>query len=340
MSDVDLAETDPTIEQLKATSAAELAVLSDIQATLDLREREVEITPEEPIDFTDVAVVRGIVRAEECKDSRKVIGRERDDSIRDLLSVYRGTSDVDENDLNPQRLRQVRALRQRAADKIYEYTAPTIEGICRKYGSRYDIAKSGAMLGFVKAMERFDTEHGEMFLTYAIQTIRGEILHALRDETVKTHTYSRTDVEKLKLVEGIQADGIADKRAYTVANTNAQEVRILKVTVEDAALRHLDPSIEIPNSSNGNHGDIESEALQTVIIDEIAQRAGDMNWSDKELSVLYHYFGLAQTEDGGFGMIPEFERGSQTQISAQTGVSQSYISRLIKQISKRLKSAY
>lgn len=55
--------------------------------------------------------------------------------------------------------------------------------ISRQCPEPYEDLEQCGSLGLISAIERFDTAHGHAFSSFAIPSIRGEILHFLRDHT-------------------------------------------------------------------------------------------------------------------------------------------------------------
>ena len=82
-------------------------------------------------------------------------------------------------------LRAAQAGDREAAGRLVEQNAGLIWSVARRYFGRGadpdDLYQLGCM-GFLKALEGFDTDYGTKFSTYAVPKIAGEIRRFLRDD--------------------------------------------------------------------------------------------------------------------------------------------------------------
>src|SRR3954452_22000154 len=72
-----------------------------------------------------------------------------------------------------------------ARDAAVESLIPLVASLCRRYEGRaeWDDLMQVATLGLVKAIERFDPDHGYAISSFAVPTILGELRRYFRDRT-------------------------------------------------------------------------------------------------------------------------------------------------------------
>jgi len=74
---------------------------------------------------------------------------------------------------------------EQTLNALIEGYEPLCAAIARRFmnrGAEYEDLKQVALMGLLKAIERFNCERGLQFITYATPTIAGEIRHYLRDK--------------------------------------------------------------------------------------------------------------------------------------------------------------
>ncbi|GGK32769.1 SigB/SigF/SigG family RNA polymerase sigma factor [Nocardia camponoti] len=78
--------------------------------------------------------------------------------------------------------------------EVIERCLPLADHIARKFagrGEQFDDLEQTARVGLVLAVDRFDTERGHTFLSFAIPTIMGEVRRHFRDRTWAVHVPRR-----------------------------------------------------------------------------------------------------------------------------------------------------
>jgi RNA polymerase sigma-B factor len=134
------------------------------------------------------------------------------------------------------RLRSLSADDSRREDirtELVRMHLPVARGIARRY-VHYDEpledVQQAAMLGLVKAINRFDPARGERFLAYAGPTMVGEVKRHFRDRTWLLRMPRRLQELRLAMREARQDFLAAHDRAPTVPEI----ARILDITEEEA----------------------------------------------------------------------------------------------------------
>ncbi len=188
-----------------------------------------------------------------------------------------------------------------------------------------------AMLGLVKAVDRFDPEMGVPFASFAGLTIEGELRRHFRDRTWLVKV-PRSAKELHLLVRGaVEEMTHRDSRAPTVDHL----ARHLEIPRDDV-LRGLAASAAVSVGS-----------LEASAFDDSAA-GGRRN----EVSVVERGFAEADGIDeveGLLNLLPEREREivrlrvyeqlSQSEIAAIVGVSQMHVSRLLRRSFEQLREA-
>jgi RNA polymerase sigma-B factor len=184
-----------------------------------------------------------------------------------------------------------------------------------------------AMVGILKAVERFDPDYGVVFTTFAVPTIVGELRRHFRDRTWALHVPRRA------------------KETYQVVNVVVEELSQLLgrsptvpeiaeragITVEDAleALEVGGCYRGVPLAPEPDHDDGDASSLgrtdpgfdatdAKITVDDLLGALSD----ERERRILHMRF---------------FESMTQSQIAAEIGVSQVQVSRLLRASLEKLR---
>jgi RNA polymerase sigma-B factor len=194
----------------------------------------------------------------------------------------------------------------------------------RNRGVADDDLRQLCLLGVLHAVERFDPEVGVTFATFASRTIEGDLKRYLRDRSWSVRPPRRA--QDLYLEVRHAEEELTHELAHppTIAQLAARlgedEDHVLEALEAGGALRAV--SLDTPSPGAG-----EDEAEPRPIVSaeagyeqvEVAALVGDLldGLSPRDRTIVEMRF---------------FEQMSQPQIAAQIGVSQSYLSRLIRGI--------
>ena len=189
---------------------------------------------------------------------------------------------------------------QNALAEMVDRNAGLIWSIARRYFGRGvdpdDLYQLGCV-GFLKAVQGFDTEFGTQFSTYAVPKITGEIRRFLRDDgSIKV---SRSLKERAGLIRNAKST-LEQKfgREPTVSEISAE----LGISVEDIAIAETAAATpESLHRETGEHGfSLESVlgdwSQEEKLIEHVALREAVSALPDKERMVinLRYYRGMTQ----------------------------------------------
>jgi RNA polymerase sigma-B factor len=210
---------------------------------------------------------------------------------------------------------------------------PLVRHIARRYtrrGEGRDDIEQAAMLGLVKAINRYDAEYGGRFLAFAMPTMTGEVKRHFRDHTWTMRIPRRLQELHLALRTARQDFVQEHGRPPTVAEISA----ILDVTEEETieALGATDAyqpmSLDAPVGEEQESlplgeviGDYDPE-LESVV-DRNALRPMLKDLPARERAILMHRF---------------YGNKTQAEIADLLGISQMHVSRLITKALTRLRA--
>jgi RNA polymerase sigma-B factor len=229
------------------------------------------------------------------------------------------------------RYRETREVALR--NQLVEMHLDLAEHLVRKYRGRSaseDDLRQVAMLGVLHAVERFEPERGFAFSTFANRTIEGDIKRFFRDRTWSVRPPRRTQELYLTVRRAEEELTHSLGRAPKVREL----ARHLDVTEDDvlegleAASAYRSTSIDQPTGGDGDS----ARALEHTLGGE------DESFERSEAAVWL---------DGVIGELDERERTilelrfrhglTQPEIAARIGVSQSYLSRLLRKTLSELR---
>ena len=194
--------------------------------------------------------------------------------------------------------------------------------IVRKFmnrGTEADDLFQIGCIGLIKAIEKFDTDFGVQFSTYAVPMIMGEIKRHLRDDGIIKVSRSLKELS-------VKAKGVMDKLSKEMGREpTVQEVAMqLGVSAEELVMA-LDATV-VPESINAKMGDDGRELETTLgcyedmeqnVVNKIAIKDALLNLTARERQII---------------VLRYFKDKTQSQIAAQLGISQVQVSRIEKKV--------
>jgi RNA polymerase sigma-B factor len=215
---------------------------------------------------------------------------------------------------------KTRALR----DELVEMHLPLVEYLARRFRNRgepYDDLVQVATIGLIKSVDRFDSERGVEFSTYATPTIVGEIKRHFRDKGWTIRVPRRLQELKLALTKATAELAQRNSRAPTVAEL----AKHLEMTEEEvlegleSANAYSAVSLDAPE---GGDSDSPSVADSLGMTDE-ALEGVEYRESLKPL------LERLPAREKRILMLRFFGNQTQSQIAAELEISQMHVSRLL-----------
>jgi RNA polymerase sigma-B factor len=209
--------------------------------------------------------------------------------------------------------------------------------LARRLARRYERASEPledlvqvASIGLVKAIDRFETDHGAGFSSYAVPTILGELKRHFRDSGWALHVPRGMQERVLKVneaVEHLSGELGRSPTAQQVADELSLPVEEVLEAME-AGAAYDTVSLDAPLRS--------SEDERTSFADSVGE-------TDDRFDVVEHSATLGRA----LRALPERERSilylrfaeglTQVEIAERVGISQMHVSRLIRRALERLR---
>jgi RNA polymerase sigma-B factor len=214
--------------------------------------------------------------------------------------------------------------RQRVRDELVEMHLPLVEYLARRFRNRgepLDDLVQVATIGLIKSVDRFDTERGVEFSTYATPTIVGEIKRHFRDKGWAIRVPRRLQELKLSLTKATSELSQKNGRAPTVAEL-AQHLELSEEEILEgleSANAYSAVSLDAPDA-----GDDDSPAV-----------ADSLGTTDDSLEGVEYRESLKPLleklppREKKILLLRFFGNMTQSQIAAELGISQMHVSRLL-----------
>lgn len=221
---------------------------------------------------------------------------------------------------------------QNARAQLVEQFMPLARKLARRYAGiePFDDLLQVASIGLLKAIDRFDSDHGTAFSSYAVPTIVGELKRHFRDTGWFVHVPRGAQELALKVQQAEERLSASSGRSPTLQ----QLAQYLEISVEDvigaleAAAGHHSTPLDAPMGRDD---------------DERATLADTLGAEDERFELVDAAVTLATVA----GELPEgermvlglyfFEDQTQSQIASAIGISQMQVSRILRRALKRLR---
>lgn len=181
-----------------------------------------------------------------------------------------------------------------------------------------DMFQAG-MIGLIKAIDNFDLTFGVKFSTYAVPMIIGEIKRFLRDGNSLRISRSIRDTayQALKTRERLEKD---DKEASLEKVAEAMHVALSEVAY---CLDAISDTVSLYDPVYSKNGD------ELLLVDQLGdEKNTDENWTEKV--ALDNALLRLKNREKKIIYLRYYEGKTQTEISAEVGLSQAQVSRLEK----------
>lgn len=181
-----------------------------------------------------------------------------------------------------------------------------------------DVFQAG-MIGLIKAIDNFDLSFGVKFSTYAVPMIIGEIKRFLRDGNSLRISRSIRDTayQALKTRERLEKD---DEEASLEKVAEAMHVALSEVAY---CLDAISDTVSLYDPVYSKNGD------ELLLVDQLGdEKNTDENWTEKV--ALDNALLRLKNREKKIIYLRYYEGKTQTEISAEVGLSQAQVSRLEK----------
>lgn len=255
------------------------------------------------------------------------------------LELLRDKEEILEKDDSPESKKELQKIKReikQVRDYLIEENLYIAEIFAKKYSNRgieYDDLYQIASLGLILAIDRFNTDRGFEFSSYATPTITGEIKRYFRDKgwvirvPRRIQEFSkRINIAKNTLTQRLQRNPSIDEIAKYL-EVSSEEV----IEVMDAAQVYSPQSIDknLDNSSEDREfsfsdilGEEDKNYTHIENMDFIKEAMKDFTEIERQI-VVYRYF----------------DRITQVAIAEKLGISQMTVSRIEKKVLKKFRKA-
>ncbi len=189
-----------------------------------------------------------------------------------------------------------------------------------------DVFQAGC-IGLIKAINNFDLNFGVKFSTYAVPMIIGDVKRLLRDGNSMRISRSIRDTAYLALKTRGELER-ADKDASLESVAKEMNVALSEVVY---ALDAISDTVSIYEPVYNKSGD------ELLLVDQIGdQKNTDENWTEKV--ALTSALATLGEREKKIIYLRYYEGKTQTEISAEVGISQAQVSRLEKNALQDIKN--
>jgi RNA polymerase sigma-B factor len=211
-----------------------------------------------------------------------------------------------------------------ARDGLVALHMPLVEHLARRFRNRgepYDDLVQVATIGLIKAVDRFDSDRGVEFSTYATPTILGEIKRYFRDKGWAIRVPRRLQELRLSLTAATAELTQELGRAPTVAELSHRLGLSPDLVIEglESANAYNTLSLDAPDQNEADTTTVldglggEDEALESVEYREsLKPLLAQLETREKRILTLRFFRGMTQS-----------------QIAEEIGISQMHVSRLL-----------
>jgi RNA polymerase sigma-B factor len=217
-------------------------------------------------------------------------------------------------------------------DRLIEMNIGLAEAVARRFGGRgerHDDLLQVALVGLLKAVERFDPERGLAFSSFATPTIEGELKRHFRDKRWAVRVPRRLQEQMLEVNQSVALLAQRAGRSPTIdeiaTDTRLTTEEVLEALEAGRAI--VAASIDTDDRDDGRgavidrHGEVDTglEHVERRMI--VAKMLDSLPDRERAIVTLRFYDGLTQSE-----------------IAERFGVSQMQISRILARTLDRLRA--
>jgi RNA polymerase sigma-B factor len=223
--------------------------------------------------------------------------------------------------------------RKQIRDELVQMHLPLVEHLARRFRNRgepLDDLTQVATIGLIKSVDRFDTERGVEFSTYATPTVIGEIKRHFRDKGWAVRVPRRLQELRLSLTSATSELSQRNRRSPTVKEL----AEYLKISEEEvlegleSANAYSTLSLDVSEGGDDDSPAVadslgsEDEALEGVEYRESLKPLLEQLPPREKKILLLRFFGNM----------------TQSQIAEEIGISQMHVSRLLARTLEQLRA--
>ncbi|WP_183094477.1 RNA polymerase sigma factor SigF [Nocardioides stalactiti] len=227
------------------------------------------------------------------------------------------------------------AERDTARDALVRLHLPLVEHCARRFRNRgepYEDLVQVGTIGLIKAVDRFDTERGVEFSTYATPTIIGEIKRYFRDKGWAIRVPRRLQELRMQISTATAELTQSLGRSPTPREIAERIGCSVEEIVEGLESSNAYATLSLDANDGSEDGGAPS-MLDTLGIDDAALEQVEIRESVKPLLE-----GLPPREKQIL-LLRFFKNMTQSQIAAEIGVSQMHVSRLLSRTLEQLRAS-
>jgi RNA polymerase sigma-B factor len=226
------------------------------------------------------------------------------------------------------------ASRAGAREALVHLHLPLVEHCARRFRNRgeplEDLVQVGT-IGLIKSIDRFDSERGVEFSTYATPTIIGEIKRYFRDKGWAIRVPRRLQELRMQITAATGELTQSLGRAPTPRELAERLGCTLEEIVEGMESSNAYSTLSL--DATDDHGEGSTPMLDAIGVEDLNLEQVEVRESIKPL--------LDQLDDREktILLLRFFKNMTQSQIAAEIGVSQMHVSRLLTRTLTRLRAA-
>ncbi len=225
------------------------------------------------------------------------------------------------------------SARMAARDELVTMHLPLVEHLARRFrerGELHDDLVQVGTIGLIKAVDRFDTERGVEFSTFATPTIVGEIKRHFRDHGWAIRVPRRLQELRIQI-----SRATAELSQRTGRSPTVREIaQYLEVDEEDvlegieSAQAYSTLSLDNAGSGGGGRGGDGEQGEGFSIADSLGDYDEALEEVDNRESLKPLLAALSERERQII-MLRFFKHMTQTEIAKEIGISQMHVSRTL-----------
>jgi RNA polymerase sigma-B factor len=217
-------------------------------------------------------------------------------------------------------------------DRVIEAWLPLARHLAARYNGRGEPADDllqTAVVGLIKAVDRYDADRGVEFTGFAIPTILGEVKRHFRDRTWSVRVPRRTQELRMAITDANNTLVHTLGRSATVADIAAH----LKITEEEVleglegARAYNSTSLSSPAGADGS----------TTLGDTLGSEDSGFALAELRIALGPAMAGLDEREQKIISL-RFYGNLTQSEIAQQVGISQMHVSRLLTKALAKLRT--